>query len=244
MAYFDNQNENSWLGQDGNSVRNMYIAGGISAYFSKTYGWMALALVLSGLAAWLTGHNFAFQQMFLTGYSPMILMFAELGLVFAISGAINRLSAAACTVLFVIFAIVNGLTLGVIFLKYTDASIASTFGVSALVFGSMSLYGFTTKSDLSSLGKILFFGLIGIIIATLVNLFLGSSMLQTIISVIGVVVFVGLTAYDTQKIKALAIHAVDEESSTKLAVCAALTLYLDFINLFLYLLRFLGNRRD
>ena len=216
----------------------------ISAFFSKVYGWMAFALLLSGLAAWLTGHNVAIQQTLFTGYTPMVLFGIELVLVFGIGAAINKLSASMCTLLFVIYSVVNGLTLGVIFLKYTEASIMSTFLVTAITFGVMSVYGFTTKSDLTSWGKILFFALIGLIVATLVNFFLKSSMFQFIISGIGVLVFVGLTAYDTQKLKALAFSANDEESMTKLAVYGALDLYLDFINLFLYLLRFFGNRRD
>ena len=216
----------------------------ISAFFSKVYGWMAFALLLSGLAAWLTGHNVAIQQTLFTGYTPMVLFGIELALVFGIGAAINKLSASMCTLLFVIYSVVNGLTLGVIFLAYTESSIMSTFLVTAITFGVMSVYGFTTKSDLTSWGKILFFALIGLIVATLVNFFLKSSMFQFIISGIGVLVFVGLTAYDTQKLKALAFSANDEESLTKLAVYGALDLYLDFINLFLYLLRFFGNRRD
>ena len=216
----------------------------ISAFFSKVYGWMAFALLLSGLAAWLTGHNVAIQQTLFTGYTPMVLFGIELALVFGIGAAINKLSASMCTLLFVIYSVVNGLTLGVIFLKYTETSIMSTFLVTSITFGVMSVYGFTTKSDLTSWGKILFFALIGLIVATLVNFFLKSSMFQFIISGIGVLVFVGLTAYDTQKLKALAFSANDEESMTKLAVYGALDLYLDFINLFLYLLRFFGNRRD
>ena len=216
----------------------------ISAFFSKVYGWMAFALLLSGLAAWLTGHNVAIQQTLFTGYTPMVLFGIELALVFGIGAAINKLSASMCTLLFVIYSVVNGLTLGVIFLAYTEASIMSTFLVTSITFGVMSVYGFTTKSDLTSWGKILFFALIGLIVATLVNFFLKSSMFQFIISGIGVLVFVGLTAYDTQKLKALAFSANDEESVTKLAVYGALYLYLDIINLFLYMLRFFGNRRD
>lgn len=240
--------ENFW-DQD-NSLENKNYNNPISAnsvlstYFSKVYGWMAFALLLSGLAAWLTGHNVAIQQALFTGYTPMVLFGIELALVFGISAAINNLSASVCTLLFVLYSVVNGLTLGVIFLVYTETSIMSTFLVTAITFGVMSIYGYTTKSDLTGWGKILMFALIGLVVATLVNFFMKSSMMSLIISGIGVLVFVGLTAYDTQKLKDLAYTATDEESMTKLAVYGALDLYLDFVNLFLYLLRFLGNRRD
>lgn len=240
--------ENFW--EQDNSLENsnytdpVVSGNAVAAYFSKVYGWMAFALMLSGLAAWLTGHNVAIQQALFTGYTPMVLFGIELALVFGISAAINNLSASVCTLLFVLYSVVNGLTLGVIFLVYTETSIMSTFLVTAITFGVMSIYGYTTKSDLTGWGKILMFALIGLVVATLVNFFMKSSMMSLIISGIGVLVFVGLTAYDTQKLKDLAYTATDEESMTKLAVYGALDLYLDFVNLFLYLLRFLGNRRD
>ncbi|MCQ2206751.1 MAG: Bax inhibitor-1/YccA family protein [Paludibacteraceae bacterium] len=240
--------ENFW--EQDNSLENsnytdpVVSGNAVAAYFSKVYGWMAFALLLSGLAAWLTGHNVAIQQALFTGYTPMVLFGIELALVFGISAAINNLSASVCTLLFVLYSVVNGLTLGVIFLVYTETSIMSTFLVTAITFGVMSIYGYTTKSDLTGWGKILMFALIGLVVATLVNFFMKSSMMSLIISGIGVLVFVGLTAYDTQKLKDLAYTATDEESMTKLAVYGALDLYLDFVNLFLYLLRFLGNRRD
>lgn len=139
----------------------------VAAYFSKVYGWMAFALLLSGLAAWLTGHNVAIQQALFTGYTPMVLFGIELALVFGISAAINNLSASVCTLLFVLYSVVNGLTLGVIFLVYTETSIMSTFLVTAITFGVMSIYGYTTKSDLTGWGKILMFALIGLVVATL-----------------------------------------------------------------------------
>lgn len=242
--------ENFW-DQD-NSLENKNYNNPISAnsvlstYFSKVYGWMAFALLLSGLAAWLTGHNSYFMQMFDAEHKtiPFVLFGIEIALVFGISAGINKLSASMCTLLFVLYSVVNGLTLGVIFLVYAETSIMSTFLVTAITFGVMSIYGYTTKSDLTGWGKILMFALIGLVVATLVNFFMKSSMMSLIISGIGVLVFVGLTAYDTQKLKDLAYTATDEESMTKLAVYGALDLYLDFVNLFLYLLRFLGNRRD
>ena len=242
--------ENFW-DQD-NSLENKNYNNPISAnsvlstYFSKVYGWMAFALLLSGLAAWLTGHNSYFMQMFDAENKtiPFVLFGIEIALVFGISAGINKLSASMCTLLFVLYSVVNGLTMGVIFLVYTETSILSTFLVTAITFGVMSIYGYTTKSDLTSWGKILLFALIGLIVATLVNFFLKSPMMTYVISGIGVLVFVGLTAYDTQKLKDLAYTATDEESMTKLAVFGALDLYLDFVNLFRYLLSFLGNRRD
>lgn len=163
----------------------------------------------------------------------------------AIYGAIGRLSATAATLLFVLYSIVNGATLSVIFLAYTMTSIASVFFITAGTFAVMAFIGYTTKTDLTSFGKMLMMGLIGIILATVVNIFIGSSMLNMIVSYVGVVVFVGLTAYDSQKIKNL-LYQVDNmsEEAQKLALLGSLTLYLDFINLFLMLLRIFGGNRD
>lgn len=217
----------------------------VASFLSKTYGWMALAMVITALAAWLVGNNVAYQEMLFTGYRPLVLVGVEVALVLGLSFALNRISAATASLLFVAYSLVNGLTLGVIFLVYTQASIFSTFIVCAILFGVMSLYGYFTKKDLSSIGRLLFFALIGIIIASVVNMFLGNSMLDLVISAIGVIVFIGLTAYDTQKIKGYAQDAIgnDESSYRKLTIISALCLYLDFVNLFLYLLKFLGNRR-
>ena len=163
----------------------------------------------------------------------------------AIYGAIGRLSATAATLLFVLYSIVNGATLSVIFLAYTMTSIASVFFITAGTFAVMAFIGYTTKTDLTSFGKMLMMGLIGIILATVVNIFIGSSMLNMIVSYVGVVVFVGLTACDSQKIKNL-LYQVDNmsEEAQKLALLGSLTLYLDFINLFLMLLRIFGGNRD
>ena len=163
----------------------------------------------------------------------------------AIYSAIGRLSATAATLLFVLYSIVNGATLSVIFLAYTMTSIASVFFITAGTFAVMAFIGYTTKTDLTSFGKMLMMGLIGIILATVVNIFIGSSMLNMIVSYVGVVVFVGLTAYDSQKIKNL-LYQVDNmsEEAQKLALLGSLTLYLDFINLFLMLLRIFGGNRD
>jgi FtsH-binding integral membrane protein len=168
------------------------------------------------------------------------LILGELGLVIAVSAAINRLSAATATALFLLYAALNGITFSVIFVVYTAESIASTFVVTAATFGAMSVYGYTTKRDLTNWGSFLFMGLIGIVIASLVNIFVESSAASWVISAIGVVVFTGLTAYDTWKIKAMAAAGAQ---GRKPAILGALTLYLDFINLFLMLLRLFGNRR-
>jgi len=169
------------------------------------------------------------------------LMIGELILVFTLSAAIGRLSTGVATVLFLGYSALNGLTLSVVFLVYTADSIASTFAVTAAMFGAMSLYGYVTRRDLTSWGSFFFMGLIGILIASVVNIFLKSNAVSWVVSAIGVIVFTGLTAYDTWKIKALAAAGAE---GRKPAILGALTLYLDFINLFLMLLRLMGGRRD
>ena len=171
-----------------------------------------------------------------------ILAGVEILLVIAISAAINKISSAMATALFYIFAIVNGLTIAPIFLVFTEGSIASTFFITAATFGAMSLYGYFTNSDLSKFGSILVMALIGLIICSVVNIFMASSTLYWITSFVGVLIFIGLTAWDTQKIKNMAL-AMPEATDGRLATIGALNLYLDFINLFLYLLRFMGDRR-
>lgn len=171
------------------------------------------------------------------------LVIAEFGIVIGVSAGINRLSTATATLLFYLFAVINGMMLSPIFLVYTGASIAKTFFITAGTFAAMSVYGFFTSRDLTKFGNILFMALIGIIIASLVNMFTRSTPLGWIISVLGVVIFVGLTAWDTQQIKRMAI-AAPEAGVGRLAVLGALSLYLDFINLFLYLLRFFGSSRN
>jgi hypothetical protein len=177
----------------------------------------------------------------------MVLIVAELGLVFAIAGMVNRMSAGTATALFVLYSGLNGVTLSCIFLVYVSASIVSTFFISAATFIACSVYGWMTKRDLTSLGGFMMMGLIGIVIASLVNLFLQSSGVSMIISYIGVFVFIGLTAYDTQKIKNMAMTQpanLDGAVIRKGAILGALSLYLDFINLFLMLLSIFGQRRD
>jgi hypothetical protein len=214
------------------------------ALMRKTYLWMTLALVITGFAAYVVASNETFTY-YLVQHSAIlwILFGAELLLVIGLTAAINKLSLTTATAMFVLYSAINGVTLSSIFWLYTVGSIATTFFVTAATFGAMSLFGFFTKTDLSSWGKWLLMALIGLIIAAVVNIFVGSSMLDFVVSCIGVLIFVGLTAYDTQKIKEMFLMAPDAgEATQKYAVLGALTLYLDFINLFLYLLRFFGKR--
>lgn len=216
------------------------------ALMRKVYVWMTLALVITGFTAFGIAENPGLVYTIVTNRLLFWgLVIGEFALVMAIYGAIGRLSATAATLLFVLYSIVNGATLSVIFLAYTMTSIASVFFITAGTFAVMTFIGYTTKTDLTSFGKMLMMGLIGIILATVVNIFIGSSMLNMIVSYVGVVVFVGLTAYDSQKIKKL-LYQVDNmsEEAQKLALLGSLTLYLDFINLFLMLLRIFGGNRD
>lgn len=216
------------------------------ALMRKVYVWMTLALVITGFTAFGIAENPGLVYTIVTNRLLFWgLVIGEFALVMAIYGAIGRLSATAATLLFVLYSIVNGATLSVIFLAYTMTSIASVFFITAGTFAVMAFIGYTTKTDLTSFGKMLMMGLIGIILASVVNIFIGSSMLNMIVSYVGVVVFVGLTAYDSQKIKNL-LYQVDNmsEEAQKLALLGSLTLYLDFINLFLMLLRIFGGNRD
>ena len=207
---------------------------------------MALALVLTGV----TAYGVATSPGLITAIATNKILFfgliiAEFALVFGVSGAINRISLTTATLMFVAYSIINGALLSFLFLAYTMSSITSVFFITAGTFAVMAVIGYTTKKDLTSIGRILFMALIGIIIATLVNMFIGSSGLNTIISYVGVLIFVGLTAYDSQKIKEMLVVAGDHgEAGQKLALLGALTLYLDFINLFIYLLRIFGQKRD
>lgn len=215
------------------------------ALMRKVYVWMTLALVLTGITAYGVASS---PGLMMTIYqTPTImwgLIIAELAIVIAISAAINRLSLTTATLLFVLYSVLNGATLSLIFAVYTMSSIANVFFITAGTFGVMAAYGYFTKRDLSSWGKLLLMALIGLIIATLVNVFLvKSSGFDLILSYAGVLIFVGLTAYDTQKIKQMLAMQTDMgEGAQKVALLGALSLYLDFINLFLYLLRIFGRR--
>lgn len=210
----------------------------------KVYVWMTLALVITGITAYGVANSPAIQQMIFGNPTVMwILIIAELALVFGVSAAINRLSLTTATLLFILYSFINGAMLSSVLLVYTMSSVATVFFITAGTFAAMAVVGYTTKTDLSSMGKILFMALIGLIIATIVNLFVKSSGLEMILSYVGVLIFVGLTAWDSQKIKQMMLEAPDAgEGMQKLALLGALTLYLDFINLFLYLLRIFGRR--
>jgi FtsH-binding integral membrane protein len=207
---------------------------------------MAIGLALTGFIAYYVANTPALLNLILGNQILFFgLIIAELALVFTISARVHRMQASTATALFVLYSALNGATLSFIFIVYTRASIASTFFVCAATFIACSIYGWTTKRDLTSMGGFLMMGLIGIIIASLVNLFIRSSAMHMIISYIGVLVFVGLTAYDTQNLKAMAVSQPSDVGASavrKGAILGALKLYLDFINLFLMLLRILGNR--
>ncbi|SPF77306.1 Inner membrane protein YbhL [Aliiroseovarius pelagivivens] len=218
---------------------------GLRAHMNKVYGTMSVGLLLTFAAAWAVGNNAAMMETLFTGFTRYIVMFAPLIMVFAFGAMISRLSAAGAQLFFYTFSAVMGVSLAYIFVIFTGVSIAQTFLVTAIAFAGLSLYGYTTKRDLGPMGAFLIMGLIGIIVASIVNIFIGSSMIHFAISVIGVLIFAGLTAYDTQKIKTDYIahaHAMDSEWLAKSAIMGALSLYLDFINLFMFLLQFLGNR--
>ena len=223
--------------------RERYMPTAFSTLMRKVYVWMTLALVITGFTAYYVAHsNFIFTLV----STPALmwgLIIAELALVIGLSAAIRKLSLTAATLMFVVYSIINGLTLASIFLIYTQESITQVFFITAGTFAVMALIGYTTKTDLTSLGKYLFMGLIGIIIATLVNLFFNNNMVTMIVSYLGVLIFVGLTAYDSQKIKKMCMSfEYADTNAQKMALLGALTLYLDFINLFIYLLRIFGRR--
>lgn len=214
-------------------------------FMQKVYLWMTFALTLTGFVAYRTTQSeFLLELIFSSSFGFIGLILVELALVFWISSGIQRMSSNMAIGLFLLYSVLNGMTLSVLLIAYTGASVASTFFITAGMFGAMSIYGYTTKQDLSSWGNLLFMALIGLILASVVNIFLQSSGLYWLISYIGVLVFVGLTAYDTQKIKQLAAQViVESEVGRKVAILGALTLYLDFINMFIFMLRILGNRR-
>ncbi|MBO6620933.1 MAG: Bax inhibitor-1/YccA family protein [Balneola sp.] len=218
-----------------------------TTFINKVYVWMGLALTITGIVALRVADSGTFMGMF-TGASSAapfyILIAIELGLVWWMVSRIDSMSSGFATALFVLYSALNGVTLSVLFYVYTSASIASTFFITAGTFGICSAYGYFTKKDLTSIGGFLFMAIIGIIIATIVNIFLASSTLYWIISYAGVAIFIGLTAYDTQKIKNMSLELdADSEQGKKGAVMGALALYLDFINMFIFLLRIFGNRR-
>ncbi len=223
--------------------RDLARSAAFPALMRKVYLWMTMALVITGLCAWGTATSPSMVQLIYGNRAAIwVLFIAELGLVFYTTARINRLSLTTATTLFIIYSALNGVTLSSIFMVYAMTSIAKVFFITAGTFGVMALYGSVTKTDLSRFGNLFLMALFGLIIATLANLFIKSSGLDLILSYVGVVLFVGLTAWDSQQIKrALSLQAGMDESAQKVALLGALELYLDFINLFLYLLRIFGR---
>ncbi|PYE36390.1 hypothetical protein C8J35_102778 [Rhizobium sp. PP-F2F-G38] len=208
----------------------------------RVYNYMGLGLVVTGLVAFIVGTTPALYVPIFQTPLKWVVMLAPLGFVLFLSFRLQTMSAGAAQAMFWAFCAVMGLSLASVFLVFTGTSIARTFFIAATMFGATSLYGYVTKADLSKMGSFLMMGLIGVVIASVVNIFLGSSALQFAISVIGIVVFVGLTAYDTQNIKSQFAENMDQESQQKLAVFGALSLYLNFVNIFQLLLNFTGER--
>ncbi|MWP47214.1 Bax inhibitor-1/YccA family protein [Gilliamella sp. Pas-s27] len=226
----------------------------IQTYMSHVYGWMTVGLVLTGIVAWFASSNPAMEGllfsvtprgMYTLSVFSWILVATELGLVFVLSGMINKLSGSTATTLFMLYSVLSGLTLTPIFKVYTGSSIVGVFFICAGMFAALAFYGYSTKRDLSAFGRFLFMGLVGIVIASLVNFFMQSQSLMNAITYIGIFVFAGLTAYDTQKLKQFGDQLSHDDSDMfrRFVILGALTLYLDFINLFLMLLRAIADRR-
>jgi len=218
---------------------------GLRAYMLSIYNYMGLGLAITGLVAFLVASTPALYQPIFGTPLKWVVMLAPLGFVFALSFGIQRFSVGTAQILFWVYAAVMGLSLASIFLVFTGESIARTFFITAAAFGALSLWGYTTKRDLSAFGSFLVMGLIGLVIAMVVNIFLQSSALQFVVSVLGVFIFAGLTAWDTQQLKNLYFEVQSDATATaKTAIMGALKLYLDFINLFMFLLHFLGQARE
>ncbi len=241
MANFETNRFNQTGAQTGAVVDQ-----GLRSYMLKVYNTMGLGLGLTGVAALgtatLAANNPAFAQLIYASPLKWVIMLAPLAAVFFLSFRIQSMSLSAATTTFFVYAGILGVSLSSIFMVYTSASIVQTFFITAASFGALSLYGYTTKRDLTGMGSFLFMGMIGLMLAMVVNIFLASSALQFVISAAGVLIFAGLTAYDTQDIKNMYYEADDADSMGKKALMGALRLYLDFINMFMFLLQFLGNR--
>lgn len=215
-------------------------------FIANVFSWMFVALAITAATSWYFAESGLVKYLFNSnGMSVLgwIVMLSPIGFVFAISAGLQRFSAYTLTLLFIIYSIITGASLSFILLVYTHSSIALTFVSTSVMFGVMALAGYTTKTDLTKMGSILTMGLIGIVIASLINAFMQSSQMSFIISIFGVIIFTGLTAWDVQKLKRIGEQAYESEMTKKLTIFGALTLYLDFINLFLLLLRFMGDRK-
>lgn len=228
-----------------NLVRNYTAKAAQATLLRSVYLWMTLALIITGFVAMYVAKSYMANIMIQNSMMFWGVLIAEVALVWYLSARIYKMSFTTATILFIIYSILNGVSMSILLLVYTTSSIATTFFVTAGTFGSMAIFGYITKKDLTRIGSLCIMGIIGIIIASLVNLFLQNSMMDMIISYIGVLLFVGLTAYDSQKIKRLLSGDDIEvnEATQKIALMGAMTLYLDFINLFIYLLRILGDRK-
>lgn len=242
MNQFYNSGNNPGISQ---SMPGAVTQTDVKSFLFRVYNWMAMGLAITGLTAFAVSSSETLVQLIFG--NPILfwgLFIVEFLMVLGLSAAINKIPSIVAIGLFFLYAFVNGITLSFIFLAYTSASVYSTFLICAMMFGSVSVLGYITKMDLSKMGSFLFMALIGLVIASVVNIFLANSTLYWIISYAGVLIFVGLTAYDTQKIKQMAYNIdANSETGKKGAIIGALTLYLDFINMFLFLLRILGNRR-
>jgi FtsH-binding integral membrane protein len=225
---------------------------GLRAYMLSVYNYMLSGVLLTGIIAMVVGNTSLIELIVQStargGYAPTMLgwivMLSPLAIVFAMSFGQERMSEGTLKILFFVYAALMGASLSTIFITYTQSSIAGVFFATAAGFAGLSLYGYTTKKDLSGLGTFLIMGLIGLIVASIVNIFIGSGTLNLVISVIGVLIFAGLTAYDTQKIKSIYAHVAGTDMMGKVVIMGALNLYLDFINMFLFLLRLFGSSRD
>lgn len=228
-----------------NLVRNYTAKAAQATLLRSVYLWMTLALIITGFVAMYVAKSYMANMMIQNSMMFWGVLIAEVALVWYLSARIYKMSFTTATILFIVYSILNGVTLSILLLVYTTSSIATTFFVTAGTFGTMAIFGYITKKDLTRIGSLCIMGVIGIIIASLVNLFLQNSMMDMVISYIGVLLFVGLTAYDSQKIKRLLSGDDIEvnEVTQKIALMGAMTLYLDFINLFIYLLRILGDRK-
>ena len=241
--------ENNHFNLSGSSTYKQ-TSSNVKTFMSNVFSWMFLALIVTSVAAWWFASDLTLLRMLVTEEGKMsvlgwVVMLAPLGFVLLMSFAFNRLSYTTLIILFITYATLVGISMSFILLAYTLSSVFLTFAITAGMFGTMAVVGYTTKTDLTSFGKIMMMGLVGIIIATIVNMFMQSSMLNYIISYVGVAVFTGLTAYDVQKLKMIGEGTTyGDENTKKLSILGALTLYLDFIYLFLMLLRLFGDRRN
>jgi FtsH-binding integral membrane protein len=227
----------------GSTLTQAQVDEGLRSYMLRVYNYMASGLALTGIVAYVVAHTGLYQALFSSGIG-FIVIFAPLGIIFFMGAKIDKMKVSTAQTLFWVFSVLQGASLSYIFIAYTETSIVRVFFITAATFGAMSLYGYTTKRSLAKWGSFLFMGLIGVIIAMVVNIFMQSTVLHFVISVIGVLVFTGLTAYDTQRIKESYVESDGRSVMTKKAILGALTLYLNFINLFIMLLHLFGGARD